>query len=178
MSYLFTEIKLFIFKVLRQKVAELFFSSSFLINKLQKYLSDFWTVTISEKLQNIFINLSILNTNTLEKTCSGVNKSYLSSLSFSNLALSSKQIKGSNVLRAGRKGGGNEKASKIVVMPRWMVNEASQVALVVKNLPANAGDVRDTGLILGSERSPEGGHGSPLQYPCLDNQRKPYIWSM
>ena len=178
MSYLFTEIKLFIFKVLRQKVAELFFPSSFLINKLQKYLSDFWTVTISEKLQNIFINLSILNTNTLEKTCSGVNKSYLSSLSFSNLALSSKQIKGSNVLRAGRKGGGNEKASKIVVMPRWMVNEASQVALVVKNLPANAGDVRDTGLILGSERSPEGGHGSPLQYPCLENQRKPYIWSM
>src|SRR5574341_1149228 len=61
-----------IFKVLRVKVAELFFPSSFLINKLQKYLSDFWTVTISEKLQNIFINLSILNTNTLEKTCSRV----------------------------------------------------------------------------------------------------------
>ena len=59
-----------------------------------------------------------------------------------------------------------------------MVNEASQVALVVKNLPANAGDVRDTGLTLGSERSPEGGHGNPLQYPCLENQRKPYIWSM
>ena len=118
MSYLFTEIKLFIFKVLRPKVAELFFPSSFLINKLQKYLSDFWTVTISEKLQNIFINLSILNTNTLEKTCSRVNKSYLSSLSFSNLALSSKQIKGSHVLRPGRRGGGNQKASKIVVMPR------------------------------------------------------------
>ena len=40
----------------------------------------------------------------------------------------------------------------------------SQVALVVKNLPANAGDVRDVGSIPGSGRSPEGGHGNPLQY--------------
>ena len=39
--------------------------------------------------------------------------------------------------------------------------------LVVKNLPANEGDVRDTGLIPGSERSPGRGHGNPLQYPCL-----------
>ena len=37
-------------------------------------------------------------------------------------------------------------------------------ALVVKNPPANAGDVRDTGSIPGSERSPGGGHGNPLQY--------------
>ena len=44
---------------------------------------------------------------------------------------------------------------------------ASQVALVVKNPPANAGDVRDTGSIPGSGRSPEGGHGNPLQYSCL-----------
>ena len=48
-------------------------------------------------------------------------------------------------------------------------NWVSQVALVVKNPPANAEDIRDVGLILGSERSPEGGHGSPLQYPCLEN---------
>ena len=39
---------------------------------------------------------------------------------------------------------------------------ASQVVLVVKNLPANAGDVKDMGLIPGSGRSPGGGHGSPL----------------
>ena len=45
----------------------------------------------------------------------------------------------------------------------------SQVALVVKNPPANAGDVRDTGLIPGSGRSPGGGHGNPLQYSCLEN---------
>ena len=37
---------------------------------------------------------------------------------------------------------------------------ASQVALVVKNPPGNAGDIRDVDLIPGSERSPGGGHGS------------------
>ena len=41
---------------------------------------------------------------------------------------------------------------------------ASQVALVVKNLPANAGDIRDAGSIPGSERSPEEGNGTPVQY--------------
>ena len=40
---------------------------------------------------------------------------------------------------------------------------------VVKNLPANAGDARDTGLIPGSGRSPGGGNGNPLQYSCLEN---------
>ena len=39
---------------------------------------------------------------------------------------------------------------------------------VVKNLPANAGDARDVGLIPGSGRSPGGGHGNPLQYSCLE----------
>ena len=46
---------------------------------------------------------------------------------------------------------------------------ASQVALVVKNLPANAGDVRDTSSIPGLGRSPGGGNGNPLQYSCLGN---------
>ena len=40
---------------------------------------------------------------------------------------------------------------------------------MVKNLPANAGDVGDVGLIPGSGRSPGGGDGNPLQYPCLEN---------
>ena len=43
------------------------------------------------------------------------------------------------------------------------------VVLVVKNLPANAGDVRDMGLIPELGRSPGGGHGNPLQRPCLEN---------
>ena len=43
------------------------------------------------------------------------------------------------------------------------------MALVVKCLPANAGDIRDTGSIFGSGRPPEGGNGSPLQYSCVEN---------
>ena len=45
----------------------------------------------------------------------------------------------------------------------------SQVALVVKNPPTNAGDIKDVGLIPGLGRSPGGGHGNPLQYFCLKN---------
>ena len=40
---------------------------------------------------------------------------------------------------------------------------------MVKKTPVNAGDVRDTGLIPGSGRSPGGEHGNPLQYSCLEN---------
>ena len=45
----------------------------------------------------------------------------------------------------------------------------SQVALVVKNMPANAGNAGDAGLIPGLKRSPEKGNGNPLQYSCLGN---------
>ena len=48
---------------------------------------------------------------------------------------------------------------------------ASQVELVVKNLPANAGDVRDVGSVPGSGISPGGWHGNPCQYSCLENPR-------
>ena len=47
------------------------------------------------------------------------------------------------------------------------VLRASQVAQLVKNPPANAGDVRDVGLTPGSERSPGVENGSPLPYSCL-----------
>ena len=53
---------------------------------------------------------------------------------------------------------------------------ASQVAQVVKNPPANAGDIRDTGSIPGSERSYGGGHGNPLQYSCLENPMDRGAW--
>ena len=58
---------------------------------------------------------------------------------------------------------------KFSPQPIWRSLKASQVMLVVKNLPANAGDVGNAGLIPGSGRSPGGGHGSPLQYSCLEN---------
>ena len=51
----------------------------------------------------------------------------------------------------------------------YMHKGASQVALVVKNPPANAGDIRDISLIPRSQRSPGGGHGNLLQYSCLEN---------
>ena len=53
---------------------------------------------------------------------------------------------------------------------------ASQVVLVVKNLPANAGDIRDTGSIPGWGRSPGGGNGNPLQYSCLGNPMDRGAW--
>ena len=46
---------------------------------------------------------------------------------------------------------------------------ATQVVLVVKNLPANAGDAKDMGSIPGLGRSPGEGNGNPLQYSCLGN---------
>ena len=45
------------------------------------------------------------------------------------------------------------------------------MVLVIKNPPANTGDVRDTGLSYGSGGSPEGGHGNPSQYSYLENQQ-------
>ena len=49
----------------------------------------------------------------------------------------------------------------------------SQMALVVKNLPANGGD---TGSVSGWERSPGGGNGNPLQYSCLENPMDRESW--
>ena len=53
---------------------------------------------------------------------------------------------------------------------------ASQVALVVKNPPANAGDLRDVGLIPRSGRSPGEGHGNSVQYSCLENPMDRGAW--
>ena len=51
---------------------------------------------------------------------------------------------------------------------RFLVRD-SQVAPVVKNPSANAGDIRDASLIPGSGRCPGEGYGNPLQYSCLEN---------
>ena len=53
---------------------------------------------------------------------------------------------------------------------------ASQVALVVKNLPVNAGAIRDVGLIPGWGRSPGEEHGNTLQYSCLENSMDRAAW--
>ena len=46
----------------------------------------------------------------------------------------------------------------------------------IKNLPANAGDVRDVSLIPESGRSPGEGHGNPFQYSCLENPMDRGVW--
>ena len=50
------------------------------------------------------------------------------------------------------------------------------MVLVVKSLPASAGDVRDTALILEAGRSLGGGRTNPLQYSCLENPKDRGAW--
>ena len=49
---------------------------------------------------------------------------------------------------------------------------------MVKNPPANAGDVRDVGAIPGLGRFPGGGHANPLQYSCLENPMDGGTWQV
>ena len=64
----------------------------------------------------------------------------------------------------------------------YSISWASQVALVVKNLPANAGYIRDAGSIPESGRFPGGGHGNliqygnPFQHSCLENPMDRRAW--
>ena len=50
------------------------------------------------------------------------------------------------------------------------------MAVIVKNPPASAGDIRDMGSIPGLGRSPGGGPGNPLQYSCLENSMDRGAW--
>ena len=56
------------------------------------------------------------------------------------------------------------------------IDGASQVVLVMKNPPANAGDVRDAGSIPGSGRSLREWHGNRLQYSYLENPKDRGVW--
>ena len=51
-----------------------------------------------------------------------------------------------------------------------------QVTLLVKNPPANAGNIGDVGSIPGLERSSGGEHSNPLQYSCLENPKDSRVW--
>ena len=50
------------------------------------------------------------------------------------------------------------------------------MALVVKNLPSNSGDIRDVGTIPGMGKPPGVGNGNPLQYSCLENSMDRGVW--
>ena len=59
----------------------------------------------------------------------------------------------------------------------WLgISEGFPGGSVIKNLPANAGDTGDAGLLPGSGRSPGGRHGNPLQYSCLENPMDRGAW--
>ena len=82
---------------------------------------------------------------------------------------------------AGMEGSAAVKMDKVLVLTEGLRSSqldggASQMALVVKNLPAYAGDIKDTGSIPGLSRSPEGGNGCPLQYSCLENPMGRGAW--
>ena len=55
-------------------------------------------------------------------------------------------------------------------------NGSSQVALVIKNPPANAGDAKGSGSIPGSGRCPGERNGYPFQYSCLENYMDSGAW--
>ena len=60
---------------------------------------------------------------------------------------------------------------------QWLeIQGASRVALVVKDMLANAGNIIDVGSIPGSRRSPGGEHGNPLQYSSLKNPMDRGAW--
>ena len=61
-------------------------------------------------------------------------------------------------------------AQDFCTVRRWVYCKwGSQVALVIKNLPASSGDIRDMGSVPRSGRSPGGEHSNPLQYSHLEN---------
>ena len=57
-----------------------------------------------------------------------------------------------------------------------MIKQGFPGGSVVKNLPANAGDIRDAGLISALRKSPGEGDGNPLQYSCLENPMDGGAW--
>ena len=73
-------------------------------------------------------------------------------------------------------GGQNLRGGKTALPMQGMGLRASQVALVVKNPPADAGDIRDGGLIPGLGRFLGGRSGNPLQYSCLENLMDTGFW--
>ena len=66
--------------------------------------------------------------------------------------------------------------SRSCCLPLWC-REKREVALVIKILPANAGDVRNTGWISGLGRSPEKENCSPFPYSCLENPMDRGAWT-
>ena len=74
------------------------------------------------------------------------------------------------------KGGGTNWEIGIDIYTSLCIKWASQVALMVKSPPTNAGDVKEVSSIPELGRHPGGGHGNPLQYACLENPMDRGAW--
>ena len=61
-------------------------------------------------------------------------------------------------------------------MNNWTELNIFTMLIIVNNLLANAGDIRDMGSVPESGRSPGGAHGNPLQYSCLENPTDRGAW--
>ena len=93
-------------------------------------------------------------------------------------------ILASEIPQQGGEPGGLQFMGSQRVRHGWMTNafashacyRASQVVLVVKNLPANAGDTGNAGSLPGLGRSPGVGNGNPLQYACLEKPMDRGAW--
>uniref|UniRef100_A0AC11E9P4 Solute carrier family 66 member 2 n=1 Tax=Ovis aries TaxID=9940 RepID=A0AC11E9P4_SHEEP len=70
----------------------------------------------------------------------------------------------------------DNKDGEVRVPPGQSFLGVSQVALVIKNIPANEGDLRDASLVPGLGRSPGEERGNPLQYSCLENPMDRGAW--
>ena len=81
-------------------------------------------------------------------------------------------IRGKDFLPKGSHGWALSRPGNIL----WPRTRVSQVALVIKNLPANAGAIWEASVIPGSGRLPGGGNGNPLQYSCLKNPMNRGAW--
>ena len=160
---------------------------------LMSLCSAFWKPRTWSEWSCVMTNLSFLNLTVVGKTAGHGEWSHVQDCGTGKAAHAEEQGAG---CCSGKCDGGS--------CPRWALwgtssgfipvdrtriwSWASQVALVVKNTPANAGDM---GTILGLERSPGGGNGNPLHYSCLENpmgwepgglqstglQRVAYDWS-
>ena len=69
------------------------------------------------------------------------------------------------------------KNSTTIILMSFVIS-SFPVVLVIKNSPASAGDVRNTGSILGSGRSAARGHSNALQYSCLENPMSRRAWQV
>ena len=106
--------------------------------------------------------------------CKGTQEIHTSAEPFAHWLIPSHLLMTSSTLSISGEGGNQQALSSCNLC--LISSGASQVALEVKNPLANARDLRDMSTTPGSGRPLRGGHGSPLQYSCLENPKDRGAW--